>query len=104
MDGGSSIADCAAAARLMVEAGCDYMDISGGMCGTMNPHDKAPGYFWESSKAVKKVVDVPVLLTGGVTEAEQAEALLAEGKADMIGVGRALFKDADWAKKAMQER
>lgn len=104
MDGGSSIADCAAAARLMVEAGCDYMDISGGMCGTMNPHDKAPGYFWESSKAVKEVVDVPVLLTGGVTEAEQAEALLAEGKADMIGVGRALFKDADWAKKAMQEK
>lgn len=104
MDGGSSIADCAAAACLMVEAGCDYMDISGGMCGTMNPHDKAPGYFWESSKAVKEVVDVPVLLTGGVTEAEQAEALLAEGKADMIGVGRALFKDADWAKKAMQEK
>ncbi len=102
MDGGSSITDCAAAARLMVEAGCDFMDISGGMCGTMNPHDKAPGYFWESSKAVKEIVDIPVLLTGGVTEAEQAEELLAAGKADMIGVGRALFKDADWAKRAME--
>lgn len=101
-DGGSSITDCATAARLLVEAGCDFMDISGGMCGTMNPHDKAPGYFWESSKAVKEIVDIPVLLTGGVTEAEQAEELLAAGKADMIGVGRALFKDADWAKRAME--
>ncbi len=103
MDGGSTIADCAEGARLMVEAGCDYMDISGGICGTMNPHDKKPGYFWESSQAVKEVVDVPVLLTGGVIAAEQAEELLAAGKADMIGVGRALLKDADWAKNAMQE-
>lgn len=101
MDGGSTISDCANAARLLVEAGCDYMDISGGMCGTMNPYDKAPGYFWESSKAVKDMVDVPVLLTGGVTTAEQAEELLKANKADMIGVGRALFRDADWAKKAM---
>jgi len=103
MDGGSTIADCAEGARLMVEAGCDYMDISGGICGTMNPYDKNPGYFWESSRAVKEAVDVPVLLTGGVTAVEQAEELLAAGKADMIGVGRALFKDADWAKNAMKD-
>lgn len=103
MDGGSTIADCAEGARLMVEAGCDFMDISGGMCGTVNPYTKNPGYFWESSRAVKEVVDVPVLLTGGVTAVEQAEELLATGKADMIGVGRALFKDADWAKNAMKE-
>lgn len=101
MDGGSTIADCAEGACLMVAAGCDFMDISGGMCGTMNPHDKAPGYFWECSKNVMEKVDVPVLLTGGVTTPEQAEELLAAGKADMIGVGRALFRDADWAKRAM---
>ncbi len=103
MDGGSTIEDCVKAACLMVEAGCDFMDISGGICGTMNPHDQNPGYFWESSKAVKEAVDVPVLLTGGITTAAQAENLLMEGKADMIGVGRALFKDADWARRAMDE-
>lgn len=104
MDGGSTIADCVKAASMMVEAGCSFIDISGGICGTMNPHDTNPGYFWESSRAVKEAVDVPVLLTGGITTAAQAESLLAEGKADMIGVGRALFKDADWARKAMGEK
>ena len=40
---------------------------------------------------------------GGVTKANEAEALLEEGAADLIGVGRAIFKDADWAKKEMEE-
>ena len=40
---------------------------------------------------------------GGVTKANEAEALFEEGAADLIGVGRAIFKDADWAKKEMEE-
>ena len=42
-----------------------------------------------------------LLLTGGITEAAAAEALLQNGKADLIGVGRALLKDSDWAKNAV---
>ena len=40
------------------------------------------------------------LLTGGVTKLSEAEALLLAGKADLIGVGRALFRDARWAENA----
>ena len=54
-------------------------------------------------RAVREAVHVPVILTGGVTKANEAEALLEEGAADLIGVGRAIFKDADWAKKEMEE-
>lgn len=52
---------------------------------------------------MREAVHVPVILTGGVTKANEAEALLEEGAADLIGVGRAIFKDADWAKKEMEE-
>ena len=45
-------------------------------------------------------VSVPVLLTGGIQKPEDAEHLLDEGKADLIGVGRALFRDAHWAERA----
>ena len=48
------------------------------------------------SEKVKAAVSVPVLLTGGVKKVSEAEALLAAGKADLIGVGRALLKDANW--------
>ena len=54
-------------------------------------------------RAVREAVHVPVILTGGVTKANEAEVLLEEGAADLIGVGRAIFKDADWAKKEMEE-
>ncbi|WP_346668183.1 hypothetical protein [uncultured Subdoligranulum sp.] len=40
---------------------------------------------------------IPVLLTGGVTTLAQARALLEEGSADLIGVGRAIFRDPHWA-------
>ena len=53
---------------------------------------------------MREAVHVPVILTGGVTtKANEAETLLEEGAADLIGVGRAIFKDADWAKKEMEE-
>ena len=43
-----------------------------------------------------------MILTGGIIDAQVAERLLAEGKADLIGVGRAVFKDSKWAKKAVE--
>jgi hypothetical protein len=52
------------------------------------------GWRWLLYAAV--IVVVPVLLTGGVKTVADAERLLTEGKSDLIGVGRALFKDAHW--------
>jgi len=43
-----------------------------------------------------------VILTGGITEAYAADKLIEEEKADLIGVGRAIYKDSDWAKKAIE--
>ena len=61
------------------------------------------GYFSRLSAAVKEKVSVPVLLTGGVVTGAGAEKLLREGKADLIGVGRAILKDSGWARRVMGE-
>ena len=53
------------------------------------------------TEALKREIDIPVLLTGGIVDASVAENLLLEEKADMIGVGRAILKDSDWAKRAI---
>ena len=60
------------------------------------------GYFAPLTAAIKKGVSIPVILTGGITESQAAEKLLAEGKADLIGVGRVVLKDSQWAKKAIE--
>lgn len=100
-DGGVTVHDAVAAAQRFEEAGVDLLDVSGGFCFYRNPFTSEQGYFKELSTAVKRAVDIPVILAGGVVDIDAAEALLEEGAADLIGVGRAILKDSDWAKRAM---
>ena len=102
-ESGATIDDAVYACKKFEKAGVDLLDISGGFNGFTVKNRKGPGFFSDASSAIREAVHVPVILTGGVTKANEAEALLEEGAADLIGVGRAIFKDADWAKKEMEE-
>ena len=102
MEGGSTIEDSVWAAREFEKAGIDLIDISGGLCGYLNPASREEGYFGEISEAVKKAVSIPVILTGGIVTPQAAERLLEQGKADLIGVGRAILKDSEWARRAIR--
>ena len=101
LPGGSTEADAVEACRMLEAAGVDLIDLSGGMCGYVRPEHAEPGYFSSMSEQIKHVCSkTPVLLTGGVKTLAEAEKLLAEGKADLIGVGRALYRDAHWLENA----
>ena len=99
--GGTTKEDSILAAEEFEKAGIDLIDISGGFCGYINPTSHKQGYFDELSKAIKDNVSIPVILTGGIVDAETAEILLEQKKADLIGVGRAILKDSKWAEKAI---
>ncbi|MDO4869715.1 MAG: NADH:flavin oxidoreductase [Bacillota bacterium] len=101
MDGGSTISDSVYAAKVLEECGADMISISGGMCRFARPGHDEPGYFRDMSSEVRKAVSIPVLLTGGIKEVSDAEALLADGAADLIGIGRELLKNPKWADQAM---
>jgi NADPH2 dehydrogenase len=103
VDGGITMRDSEIAAKEFEKAGVDILDISGGFCGFTISGAADQGYFSPFSEAIKKVVSIPVILTGGITEAAAAEQLLAEGKADLIGVGRAIYTDSNWAKVAISK-
>lgn len=100
-EGGNTIEDSKIAAKEFEKAGIDLLDISGGFCGYTIPGTSEQGYFAPLSHAIKEVVSIPVILTGGITDPMGAEKLLASGKADLVGVGRAIYKDSNWAKNAM---
>lgn len=103
IEGGTTIEDAVAACRVFEAAGVDFLDITGGMTGYVRRSRAGEqGYFSDVSEAVRKEVSIPVILTGGITEASAAARLLDEGKADLIGVGRAMLKDSAWARKAME--
>ena len=102
MEGGSTIEDSKIATLEFEKAGIDVLDISGGFCGFAVSGLTSQGYFSPLTEAIKEVVSIPVILTGGITEADAAEKLLSEGKADLIGVGRAIYKDSSWVEKAVK--
>lgn len=100
LPGGSTEEDAVAASRLLEQAGVDLLDVSGGMCFFVRPDHPEPGYFSSMTEKIKAHFGVPVLLTGGISRVADAEQLLQDGKADLIGVGRALLKDARWRDQA----
>lgn len=100
LPGGSTEEDAVEASRLLEQVGVDLLDISGGMCFFVRPEHPEPGYFSSMTEKIKAQVGVPVLLTGGISRIADAEELLKDGKADLIGVGRALLKDARWRENA----
>lgn len=102
LEGGSKLEDIPMAVESFVKSGADLIDISGGLCRYVNPNSKEPGYFKELSKIAKDSCDVPVILTGGVKKAKDAENLLNGGYCDLIGIGRALLMDNEWSKKALK--
>lgn len=86
------------------EAGVDIIDVSGGLCGSRPSQLQGrQGYFIPQAQQIKKVVDIPVIGVGGITEPEYANTVIQEGKVDLVAVGRALLEDPDWTAKAIKE-
>ncbi|MBB3047936.1 2,4-dienoyl-CoA reductase (NADPH2) [Litorivivens lipolytica] len=96
--GGRDSYDTAAIAPTLVEAGVDAFHVSGGVsdpmvsqmiCGPEFPD----GYNLPAAEAIKRVVDVPVMVVGRFLDPEFAEQALQDGRADMIVMGRPLLAD-----------
>jgi 2,4-dienoyl-CoA reductase-like NADH-dependent reductase (Old Yellow Enzyme family)/thioredoxin reductase len=54
--------------------------------------------------AVKEGVSIPIMTQGRIITPELAEEILEQGRADLIGLGRGLMADPEWANKAKEGR
>lgn len=100
---GTRIEDSQKFAVKLEEAGVDIIDVSGGLCGSRPDQlQNRQGYFIPQAQQIKKVIDIPVIGVGGITEPEYANKLIQEGKVDLVAVGRGLLEDPDWAIKAIK--
>lgn len=104
MEGGSKLEDAVYAAKKFEQAGIDLLDVSGGLLGyTVHGEEKGIGYFSDVTEQLKQHVTMPIIMTGGITDIHDADQLIKEKKADLIGVGRAVYKDSNWAKMAFSK-
>ncbi|MFI2642404.1 NADH:flavin oxidoreductase/NADH oxidase [Streptomyces sp. NPDC018610] len=83
--------------------GVDLLDVStgGNAPGVRIP--TGPGYQVPFAARVKAETPMPVAAVGLITEAEQAEKILANGEADAVLLGRELLRDPSWARHAARE-
>ena len=59
------------------------------------------GTFSDLAEIAKKAIGVPTITVGNIHTRGGAEGLLKAGKADMVAIGRPIFKNADFARKMM---
>jgi 2,4-dienoyl-CoA reductase-like NADH-dependent reductase (Old Yellow Enzyme family) len=106
-DGGLDIEQTCVFAEALEEHGCDAIHVSS---GGNHPGQKVavgPSYQVPFARAVKAVVDIPVITVGLITAFEQAEAIVSTGDADMIALARGMLYDPRWpwhAAAALGER
>lgn len=98
MPGGTTLEHGLYAAQELEQAGVNLLDISGGLIG--GRVDGPQGFYVSLSSAIKQAVQIPVMVTGGITIPSFAEEVIRQGQADLVGIGRALLQDPQWAVKA----
>ncbi len=80
--------------------GIDLIDVSSGG----NAHDAKmtirPGYQVPFARAIRAGADMPTGAVGLITEAVQAEQIIADGDADCVFLARALLRDPYWPRHA----
>ena len=105
---GFPIEDTIVLAKTLEKEGIDAFHISGGDHHTMI-HQVSPMSIprchntW-AAEAIKKEVSVPVIASGSITLPELAEEIIASGKGDFVGLGRPLWADPEWPRKAEEDR
>jgi len=109
MEGGITTEDAKYIALTLEKAGIDCISLSCG-AGIMIaepdfPTPVAPARLPHCldvhlSEAVKQVVTIPVMTANRIVTPQEAEEILEQEKADLIGIGRGLIADPQWPNKA----
>ena len=96
VEGGWDIAQTIAFAQALEARGCDGIHVSSGGLDPRQAIPMGPSYQVPLARAVKQAVRMPVVAVGLITDFDQAEAIVATGDADLIGLARTILYDPRW--------
>jgi 2,4-dienoyl-CoA reductase-like NADH-dependent reductase (Old Yellow Enzyme family) len=107
VDGGWDLAQCVELCRQLQARGCAYVHVSSGGVSPRQRIAAAPGYQVGFAATIRQALrdaaagdaapaPMQVIAVGLITEAEQAEAIVAEGRADLVALARGMLYDPRW--------
>jgi len=94
--GGWDIEQSVALAHELKKHACDFIHVSSGGLSPQQQIPLIPSYQVPFAERIKRETGLPTIAVGLITEPEQAEAIIAEGRADMVAVGRGMLYDPRW--------
>jgi 2,4-dienoyl-CoA reductase-like NADH-dependent reductase (Old Yellow Enzyme family)/thioredoxin reductase len=95
-------------ARILEEAGADVINVSAGCHETQHLSNDImrleEGFKRPLFEAIKKTVNIPIIVGGGYRNPGKGEEIVADGVADFLGMARTLLADPQWPIKAEEGR
>jgi 2,4-dienoyl-CoA reductase-like NADH-dependent reductase (Old Yellow Enzyme family) len=99
-EGGWDLAQSIELSKLLAAAGVDFIDCSSGGLVSTQKITVEPGYQVPFAEAIRREAGIATGAVGLITEAEQAEAIIANGQADAVLLARAFLRDPYWTRHA----
>jgi 2,4-dienoyl-CoA reductase-like NADH-dependent reductase (Old Yellow Enzyme family) len=90
-------------AKELQARGVDLMDVSTGGNAPNARIEAGPGYQVPFAERIRAETGMPVAAVGLITDAAQAQEILATGRADAVLLGRELLRDPYWPRHAAAE-
>jgi 2,4-dienoyl-CoA reductase-like NADH-dependent reductase (Old Yellow Enzyme family) len=94
--GGWDVESTVALAQELKARGCAAIHVSSGGVSPQQAIALGPLYQVPFAERVKAEVGLPTIAVGLITEPEQAEAIVAEGRADAVAIARTVLYDPHW--------
>jgi len=103
VDGGWDLDQTIVFAQELKRRDVDWIDVSSGGVSPLQKITLGPGYQVPFAAAVKQATGLPTMAVGLITQAQQAEEIVASGKADMVALARGMLYDPRWGWHAAAE-
>jgi 2,4-dienoyl-CoA reductase-like NADH-dependent reductase (Old Yellow Enzyme family) len=102
-EGGWDINDSVKLSTQLKELGVDLIDTSSGGAIHNAKIDAKPSFQVPFATSIRKESNILTAAVGLITEPEQAEAIIAEGRADAVFLARAMLRNPRWALNAAEK-
>ena len=106
VDKGWGIQDSIAFVNELKKIGIDLVDCTSGGTAKLTREDalpREPGFHVPLAETLRKETGMATIVVGLITEPAQADAILRDGRADLIAIGRAALDDPNWPLHASLE-
>ena len=95
-DGGWTVEDAVVYAAALKSRGCDYVTVSSGGVASSAKIGVGPGYQVPLAEVVRRETGMVTCAVGMITGAAQAEAIIAQGRADQVALARGMLFNKHW--------